>query len=148
MTRILFFISLAFAFSIQLYGQEDTNLAIPKIVVFSYDDSGNQIERKYKSLITGKEETKKKSISESYSSYIQVFPNPTSGFFYIEWKEEISQFIHSVEIISATGLMSKFMINSTMNRLEIDLTSKQSGVYFIRFMFTDGSIVSKKVIKI
>ena len=148
MTRILFFISLAFAFSIQLYGQEDTNFAIPKILIFNYDDSGNQIERKYESMIVSREQTEPKLIAESYSDRIQVFPNPTSGFFYIEWKEEISQFIHSVEIISAAGLMSKFMINSTMNRLEIDLTSKQSGVYFIRFMFTDGSIVSKKVIKI
>jgi|26BtaG_2_1085354.scaffolds.fasta_scaffold00011_66 hypothetical protein len=148
MTRILFFISLAFAFSIQLYGQEDTNLAIPKILIFNYDDSGNQIERKYESMIVSREQTGPELIAESYSDRIQVFPNPTSGFFYIEWKEEISQFIHSVEIISAAGLMSKFMINSTMNRLEIDLTSKQSGVYFIRFMFTDGSIVSKKVIKI
>lgn len=124
-------------------------LGVETKLQFTYDNSGNQIERKFQSLvISPKQSEEDSSFSQLYEEMIKIYPNPTKGKFYIEWEKEISSLISMVEVLSTSAIIQANRVESNQNMLNIDLTSKQSGIYFVRFTFTDGSIVSKKVIKL
>lgn len=124
-------------------------LGVETKLQFTYDNSGNQIERKFQSLvISPKQSEEDSSFSQLYEEMMKIYPNPTKGKFYIEWEKEISSLISMVEVLSTSAIIQANRIESNQNMLNIDLTSKQSGIYFVRFTFTDGSIVSKKVIKL
>lgn len=124
-------------------------LGVETKLQFTYDNSGNQIERKFQSLvISPKQSEEDPTFSQLYEEMIKVYPNPTKGKFYIEWEKEISSQISMVEVLSTSAIIQANRIESNQNMLNIDLTSKQSGIYFVRFTFTDGNIVSKKVIKL
>lgn len=147
MRSFIFIIMICSSFSV--FAQQSGTMGVETKLQFSYDDSGNQIERKFQSLVIGgKQPEQDLSFSDLYEEMIQVYPNPTRGKFYIEWKNEISSHISMVEVLSASAIIQANRIESNQNMLNIDLTSKQSGIYFVRFTFTDGSILSKKVIKL
>lgn len=140
-TKLFTLCIVVFTFSNQLFSQK---------ITFQYDDSGNQIERKY---FLSKAEEKEKSEIEStfagkFEESLKIYPNPTRGLLSIEWEKEFSQNISQVEILSSAALIQKSTIKTSINQLNIDLGTKQSGIYFVRFHFTDGSIVSKKLIKL
>jgi|SRR5690606_26859916 len=129
--------------------QQSGTMGVETKLQFTYDDSGNQVERKFQTLIiVGKQSEEDLPLSQLYEEMIQVYPNPTRGKFYIEWEKEVTSLISMVEVLSASAIIQANRIESNQNILNVDLTSKQSGIYFIRFTFTDGSIVSKKVIKL
>ncbi len=136
-----------------LYGQ-DGDLGNPssKLIVFSYDNSGNQIMRQFVenfSPIQDKNEPQQElPLSELFEKAIIVYPNPTRGLFYIEWEKEISNYIFQVRVLSASAVLQLLEVKNSENKLSIDLTLSQSGIYFVQFIFTDQSIVSKKIIKL
>lgn len=131
----------------QANAQDSLTISLGSILQFTYDDSGNQIERKFNSsgLKQGEENL---SLSEQFEDKINIYPNPTRGKFYIEWEKEVSSYISFVEVLSTSAIIQTIRTESHQNMLNIDLTSKQSGIYFVRFIFTDGSSISKKVIKL
>lgn len=116
---------------------------------FSYDNSGNQIERKFTSFNTSTKQNENEiSFSQQFEELIKIYPNPTRGKFYIEWENEISSHISSAEVLSVSAIIQTNRIESKQSMLNIDLTSNQNGIYFVRLIFVDGSILSKKVIKL
>lgn len=137
-------------FSIYAYCQDVGTMGIQSKIVFSYDDSGNQIERKFSAVVGGlkQSEEPEAALATIFEEKIKVYPNPTKGVFYIEWEKEVAQYISLVEILSSDAVIQSGRTESSVNKLNIDLTLKQSGIYFVRFTFTDGSVVSKKVIKL
>lgn len=148
MKRILFLMLLLTSSYLLSQALAPTN---PKYLKFTYDDSGNQIERIYTTSLPKTAEEPlidEKSFAEQFQETIKVYPNPTKGLFSIEWKKEFSQYIAQVEVLSADALIQRSPLNPSLNKLDVDLTVKPNGVYFVRFHFTDGSIISKKVIKL
>lgn len=146
--RILLFTIFICVF-LPLHAQEINTKGVETKLQFTYDNSGNQIERKFQSLIVSpKQSEEESSFSQLYEEMIKVYPNPTRGKFYVEWEKEVSSYISMVEVLSASAIIQVNKIESNQSILNIDLTSKHSGIYFVRFTFTDGSIVSKKVIKL
>lgn len=143
--------AMLFLAAICLYSQNLELMDIQSKLQFAYDDSGNQIERKFSTFKTERPDQSEEPETEfaiQFEDKIMVYPNPTQGLFYIEWEKEIAQYISSVEILSSDAVIQANKINSSVNKLNIDLTLKQNGIYFVRFTFTDGSIASKKVIKL
>jgi hypothetical protein len=74
-----------------------------------------------------------------------ISPNPTSNFIDISSDKNI---ISAISITSYTGqiLVSKSNLESVNER--IDLTNMQSGVLFVTTNLKDGSVITKKIIKI
>lgn len=151
--RVRAFISILFCLPFCLSGQ-GTGLdgTGTKTIVFSYDNSGNQIMRQFVenfSPIQDKNEPQQElPLSELFEKAIIVYPNPTRGLFYIEWEKEISNYIFQVRVLSASAVLQLLEVKNSENKLSIDLTLSQSGIYFVQFIFTDQSIVSKKIIKL
>lgn len=132
----------------QLYAQDSNTMGVEAKLQFSYDNSGNQIERKFSTINENPlKQSNQYNFTHVFEDRIKVYPNPTKGKFYIEWEKEIASHISMVEVLSTSAIIQTNRIESTQAMLNVDLTSKQSGIYFVRFTFTDGSIVSKKVIK-
>lgn len=149
-TLTLALICLSFCLS---FGQEINPNGGPTInsIVFSYDDSGNQIKREFtiaSDPLTGKESPEDNPLSEQLSGKIFIYPNPTRGLFYIEWENEITQQVIMVEVLSTNAVVQTHRINSSVNQLQVDITSGRSGIYFVQFTFIDGSMLSQKIIKL
>lgn len=138
---ILLFILLLF------FPKAYSQISSSAFITFKYDDSGNQIERKFSQLNI---ETDKNGIKDSISTIenlIKIFPNPTKGNFYIEWDKTLIGDIAKIEIYSTSGLIKQFNIAPLQDKLKIDITSQIAGIYFTRLYFLDGTIISKKIIK-
>lgn len=75
----LLLIIVVFTFS-QLWAQDVTTMGVETKLYFTYDDSGNQIERKFQTLVIGgKQSDEESSFSQLYEEMIKVYPNPSSG---------------------------------------------------------------------
>lgn len=81
---------------------------------------------------------------EERENSVLCFPNPTTGLFHIESKEQIEQ----ISLVDMGGKVVKSNIELSGAKLnKIDLTSFKNGVYFFRVALNNGKIVTKKVVK-
>jgi hypothetical protein len=73
---------------------------------------------------------------------VSIYPNPTSNSVNIVSPKEIKQ----LQLISITG---KILKNTYPNETstQIDLSNLSSGIYFVKIILNDNSIVTKKVTK-
>lgn len=73
----------------------------------------------------------------------KVSPNPSNGKFQVEFNAKISG---NLEIIDAKGskIANKTVVNEKL--VDIDLSDKASGIYFIQ-MSADNKTYSQKIIK-
>src|SRR5690606_21858910 len=117
---------------------------------FEYDSSGNQIKREFKNntiIIEGDLE-ELPFFSSQFEERLRIYPNPTYGKLFIECDREFSVYLSKIEIVSNFGFVQNVSINYLNRNLDVDMTKFDKGVYFVRFYFTDGSSLSKKIIKL
>lgn len=75
---------------------------------------------------------------------VQLYPNPTTGYFKMEWPSAIENPV--VRVVNELGQeVFSARATSQMNQLEIDLTDECAGLYFATII-TDYGIVTKKLI--
>lgn len=79
---------------------------------------------------------------ENLVGNITLYPNPASDKLYINNLDNVNR----INIISIIG-ESVFNANSDKNRMEINLSALEKGIYFISFYEKDGSVKTKKFIK-
>lgn len=93
--------------------------------------------------------TSASDLENQYSSQIQIFPNPTKQQLTISMDFE-SVISVNVELVDILGKSIKQLTQTETNReqLTIDLSGISSGIYYLRFNFESGEVVSKKVVKI
>ena len=72
---------------------------------------------------------------------IRIFPNPSTGKFYLEGVEANQE----VNVLDVTGKVVKTLQISTNKFLSIDLSSIEKGIYFLKF--TKQNIVKKILVK-
>ncbi len=72
------------------------------------------------------------------SNQIAIYPNPTTG------KVILSEHINSIEVYNAQGMKILNNVNPTN---QLDLTSLNAGVYFIKYTTSKNEIITKKITK-
>ena len=81
---------------------------------------------------------------DEHDSYFMIFPNPNNGTLYIVNKT--SENISSINIISALGkLVFSFNNNENyFNSQKIELNEVSTGVYFVKILYEDNNLISRK----
>lgn len=76
---------------------------------------------------------------------VKIFPNPTHGKFSLESNEEILQW----ELANQFGNLNRNGVASSHNskEAEIDISSFPTGIYFLKIVFKDGTMIRKTVLK-
>lgn len=125
---------------------------------FTYDVSGNQIERKYVgstakelNVIENKDdlESLETFVSNSdIADYITIYPNPTDGLLKLEWNPVIANQIQGITIVEFSGRSWQLTLPTAgKNSIEIDLRNNASGMYIIQFMLSEAGVITKKILK-
>lgn len=122
-------------------------------IVCTYDAAGNRLRRVYfcnngvdpypvgKQKEQAEEATEK--VSEEFLAINALYPNPTTGKFFITFSKELKN-----ARILLTDMNGKIIQQSTGNgyRLSFDLSNVAAGMYMIR-VEENGNVITKKVIK-
>lgn len=124
---------------------------------FEYDLSGNQIKRYLTITISSgrlntdnttsydKVEIIQETIKE-IETVFYVYPNPTSGPLNIKWNTEGG--IQDIQLYDLTGQEVKnYQVNKLSNNIEMNISNVAAGIYVLRFITSNGEVISKKIIK-
>lgn len=80
--------------------------------------------------------------SISANNSVSVYPNPSTGLFVIRSEAKLTH----IEMLTVLG--EKVFSKPIYKKIsEIDISSQPSGIYFLKIVKLDGSIVVKKIIK-
>jgi uncharacterized protein YjdB len=81
---------------------------------------------------------------ERESSTIQIYPNPSSGKFYLDAGEQL---IERIEVVSAAGVVVGEAVFTPGKRvMELDLSSEEPGTFFILAIGKDQSFIQTLII--
>jgi hypothetical protein len=82
------------------------------------------------------------SISENNDFLLNIYPNPTSNYLYIDEAAKISE----VEIFNSLGDKVLHHINEmSANQLKFNLANKTRGIYFVKFI-RDNKLINYKIV--
>jgi endonuclease/exonuclease/phosphatase family metal-dependent hydrolase len=77
---------------------------------------------------------------------ITISPNPTRDSTYIEWASNLT--FKTIELININGkLLTSYTPNSKATTLQLDFSSYDSGLYFLRFRGLTNNHIKKLIIK-
>ncbi len=134
-------------------------------LLFSHDNAGNQKQRFYcdspgcpvpnppagrpapnsTNELAGVEN---QEIDDAIKDKIKISPNPTNGKFIISLLRDDQVMENQVVIYDTNGaLLRKVKISESSSKLELDISDKPSGVYFVHVHFSNGTSSTKKIIK-
>ncbi len=151
MTSKKLLIVLLLASVVQLYSQDKT-------IEFSYDNSGNQTERKL-ICINCSTTTASKTLTETteedfiplettQSDQITYYPNPVQEELYLKWELIDNKKVTSITVFTSTGTFIRSYPNTDELKLQtIHFGSLPSGVYLVMMQFNDGNEKTFKIIK-
>jgi subtilisin family serine protease len=93
---------------------------------------------------TGKKSSKisTKNVEEELKNNFTIYPNPSTGIFYLSTNNIISNY-KVINQIGKTILENK----TSNNNFKVSLQKYPSGVYFIQLQFENGEIETRKIIK-
>lgn len=85
-------------------------------------------------------------IASNSSANIKIYPNPATDYLNIEFDPG-----HETESIQMLDVKSDIVFEEAVVRfgsenMNIDVKSLSAGIYFIRFIFSDGSAINRKII--
>lgn len=128
-------------------------------ITFSYDDAGNQIQRKLcincttsktsnsipKEISELKEEDLQKFSPEDVISY---YPNPVKEELYLKWELVNNNAVTSIQVYGLNGqLVSSHAQLEKKNTQNISFQSYPRGVYAVILFYTNGEQKPIKIIK-
>lgn len=80
---------------------------------------------------------------------IKIYPNPSEGIFNLSGElTKVQDLEISVYNFSGQSLFSTHISNATQLQASLDLSSHPKGNYFVRIRLEDGTIYSKKIMKL
>lgn len=128
-------------------------------LVFSYDESGNQISRLLL-LNTVKPISnipvphissveKEKTEEELFWENIQIYPIPIKSTLTLSWNTEMRDLISNINIYEHSTFSNLFAIktNNFNNKIDINMTGYRMGVYILSFTLKNGKTYTKNIIK-
>jgi hypothetical protein len=121
-------------------------------LVYTYDAAGNRLKRvyfcnngtdPYPSRKLPKDTLNRLQLTEEVQMVDALFPNPTTGLFFITFSKELKN-----ARVLLTDMSGKVVQQSVGNgyRLSFDLSRVASGTYIVRIE-EEGMVITKKVIK-
>ncbi|MFT3751311.1 MAG: T9SS type A sorting domain-containing protein [Agriterribacter sp.] len=116
----------------------------------TYDAAGNRIKREYycnngSNRISAPEFAKEQdAASADFEEVDALYPNPTTGKFYVTFSKAIDNSI--VQVVDVNGKVIQ-RVKGHGTRLEFDLSNQPGGTYFV-IINTSGTSINKKVLKI
>jgi Secretion system C-terminal sorting domain len=132
---------------------------VTKVLIFSYDLSGNQKQRFYcsdascqiPSPPSGKfvnEEKIAEEIDNKVDHQLKIYPNPTKDIVYIKIESSLYSQIESINIYNSNSSLIKNLNKNNNNPdLEINLTGMPTGIYFLHIHLKGANSITKKIIK-
>ena len=140
-------------------------------VYFTYDNAGNQNQRFYcdvagctvsststsanKEVITEdisasiNEENDLEDTYDNVENYISLSPNPTKGKVVLKLTSKSNVSIsHSIYIYNISGILVKTIRSNSQNEMEMDVSNLATGKYLVHIHLSNGSSVTKQIIKI
>jgi hypothetical protein len=148
-------------FSSWVYAQRMQVTAIPgnpvdpSLVIFSYDDSGNQIRRGPELCMNccatcrpGEESPS--TLADLVANKIQAAPVPVKTDLTVLWDLSIRDFIVSIDLLpyNAFNITESVSIRSlNTNSYIFRMSHLPYGVYYLKFNLSDGSIYTRTVTK-
>lgn len=77
---------------------------------------------------------------------LSIYPNPASDMITIELEEADFSRLSSVEIVDVTGRI--VLANSTIanNKISIDVSKYETGLYYCRLIFNDGEVAAEQFV--
>ncbi|MBX9784095.1 MAG: T9SS type A sorting domain-containing protein [Chitinophagaceae bacterium] len=121
-------------------------------IVCTYDAAGNRLKRvyfcnngtdPYPSRRVPNDTLNKPQITEEVQMIDALYPNPTTGRFFVMFSKELKN--ASVVLMDMSGKVVQQMVGNGY-RLSFDLSNMASGTYIVRIE-DEGLIITKKVIK-
>ncbi|WP_312769848.1 hypothetical protein [Epilithonimonas sp.] len=151
MKKIL--LSLSSFFSIFLYSQKLQS--DPTIVIFSYDEAGNQIFRGptgpvCTSCRIEEAQVSNSSLFDQIAYHIQAAPVPVKTDLTVIWDNTVKDYISKIELVpyNAFRIMETVNVRSLADNSYIfSMGSYPYGVYYLKFYLTDGNIYTRTVTK-
>ena len=155
MKKTLSFSFLLLLFSSCLYSQlaKTPSSGNPSIVLFRYDDSGNQIFRGPERIVCiscrpGEEPTS--TLANQIANKIQAAPVPVKTDLNVLWDLSIKDFIVSIDLLpynafNITESVSIKLLNT--NSYIFRMSHLPYGVYYLKFNLSDGSVYTRTVTK-
>lgn len=158
MEKALLFISIIIGYL--SYGQGiDMQIALPpqsdpSIVIFSYDNAGNQIYRGPDGLICANcqnsNTTITSSLADQMANKIQAAPVPVKTDLTVIWDNSVKDYITKIDLLpyNAFTIVETVNVRSLADNSYVFKMSNYSyGVYYLKFYLKDGSIYTRTVTK-
>ena len=125
-------------------------------IAFEYDAAGNQIKRYFtvepkttRALENEEILTFQTEEEQELGKKFKAYPNETTGIVNVDWESDVNASIQSVDATPSGGGTRIQLDYKRLgsNQIQFDISNKRDGYYFIRFLLSDGRIVTKKIIK-
>lgn len=133
-------------FSLQSFVQEIPSGSCG--LLMTYDAAGNRIKREYycnngSNRISNPELAKQQDAAGAgFEEVDALYPNPTTGKFYITFSKAIDNAI--IQVLDVNGKVVQ-RVKGSGTRLEFDLSNQPSGTYFV-LIKSNEMIINKKVV--
>ena len=149
-----------FIFCLSLFYSQKANVVIVQpptdqsLVIFQYDDAGNQIYRGLGCFICcstcrpGQENAS--SLADQVANKIQAAPVPVKTDLTVIWDVSIQNFIVSIDLLpyNAFNITESVNIKSlNTNSYIFRMSHLPYGVYYLKFNLSDGSVYTRTVTK-
>ena len=121
-------------------GANTTSIAVSPTVTSNYSVVGTSTDNCVNSSTVTVTVDACTGIAKNNYNSVQVYPNPSSGIFNIQTEGTASLMVYN----SLGQIVVEKSFNGTTT---IDLTSVNSGVYFVRVTSSNGTVINKQLIK-
>ena len=123
-------------------------------VIFTYDDSGNQIYRGTASgtgrMASSTESTSIPTLADQIANKIQTAPVPVKTVLNVIWEQDIKDYILKIDLLAYNSfqIMETVNVKSKMgNSYVFDMSKYPYGVYYLKFYLSDGNIYTRTITK-
>lgn len=127
-----------------------------KIIIFQYDEAGNQVLRTGKSnnAFTNNKHSlpfiadKVKTEEDLFWEKIDIYPVPVKDVLTLRWQSETRDLIADINLYEHNSLSNLYtykILNT--NNIEINMRGFRRGVYILSFTLNDGKTYYRNIVK-
>jgi hypothetical protein len=119
-------------------------------VRFSFDNAGNQTQRRYVNVWTKSQTNQQLTeiLSETKDDSISFYPNPVQNELTLNWVNDSESFVKSIDLYDLNGKHLQSLIqNADLSNTQLDFSLYDKGVFLVTLTYSDNEQKSLKIIK-